>query len=139
MNIILNNFSFSLNIWCISFANDYIFTHAGITNGWVDYIKKKYNIENIGLNNIEKEINKVYEADKEDCNIVSFRRGGLNKFAGPLWADTGDLIEDAWVGYNQVVGHNRVKPRSVIKKENYNIFLADHFDTNRDVLLTMDI
>ena len=123
----------------IFIANDYIFTHAGITNGWINYIKKKYNIENVGISNIEKEINKVYEADKEDCNIVSFRRGGLNKFAGPLWADTGDLIEDAWVGYNQVVGHNRVKPRSVIKKENYNIFLADHFDTNRDVLLTMDI
>ena len=123
----------------IFIANDYIFTHAGITNGWTNYIKKKYNIENIGLNNIEKEINKVYASDKEDCNIVSFRRGGLNKFAGPLWADTEDLLEDAWIGYNQVVGHNRVKPRSVIKKENYNIFLSDHFDTNQDVLLTMDI
>ena len=123
----------------IFIANDYIFTHAGITNGWTNYIKKKYNIENIGLNNIEKEINKVYASDKEDCNIVSFRRGGLNKFAGPLWADTEDLLEDAWIGYNQVVGHNRVKPRSVIKKENYNIFLADHFDTNQDVLLTIDI
>ena len=73
----------------IFIANDYIFTHAGITNGWTNYIKKKYNIENIGLNNIEKEINKVYASDKEDCNIVSFRRGGLNKFAGPLWADMG--------------------------------------------------
>ena len=123
----------------IFIANDYIFTHAGITNGWTNYIKKKYNIENIGLNNIEKEINKVYASDKEDCNIVSFRRGGLNKFAGPLWADTEDLLEDAWIGYNQVVGHNRVKPRSVIKKENYNIFLSDHFDTNQDILLTMDI
>ena len=123
----------------IFIANDYIFTHAGITNGWGDYIKKKYNIEKISINNIEEEINKVYAAYKEDCNIVSFRRGGLNKFAGPLWADTEDLLEDAWVGYNQVVGHNRVKPRSVIKKENYNIFLADHFDANQDVLLTIDI
>ena len=123
----------------IFIANDYIFTHAGITNGWTNYIKKKYNIEKIGINNIEEEINKVYAEDKEDCNIVSFRRGGWNNFAGPLWADTEDLLEDAWIGYNQVVGHNRVKPRSVIKKENYNIFLADHFDTNQDVLLTIDI
>ena len=123
----------------IFIANDYIFTHAGITNGWINYIKKKYNIEKISINNIEEEINKVYAADKEDCNIVSFRRGGWNNFAGPLWADTEDLLEDAWFGYNQVVGHNRVKPRSVIKKENYNIFLSDHFDTNQDVLLTIDI
>ena len=123
----------------IFIAKDYIFTHAGITNGWINYIKKKYHIEKISINNIEEEINKVYAADKEDCNIVSFRRGGWNNFAGPLWADTEDLLEDAWIGYNQVVGHNRVKPRSVIKKENYNIFLADHFDTNQDILLTIDI
>ena len=123
----------------IFIANDYIFTHAGITNGWTNYIKKKYKIEKIDINNIEEEINKGYAADKEDCNIVSFRRGGWNNFAGPLWADTEDLLEDAWTNYNQVVGHNRVKPRSVIKKENYNIFLADHFDTNQDVLLTIDI
>ena len=123
----------------IFIANDYIFTHARITNGWTDYIKKKYKIEKIDINNIEEAINKVYAADKEDCNIVSFRRGGLNNFAGPLWADTEDLLEDAWLGYNQVVGHNRVKPRSVIKKENYNIFLSDHFDTNQDILLTIDI
>ena len=123
----------------IFIAKDYIFTHAGITNGWINYIKKKYNIEKISINNIEEEINKVYAADKEDCNIVSFRRGGWNNFAGPLWADTEDLLEDAWIGYNQVVGHNRVKPRSVIKKENYNIFLADHFDTNQDILLTIDM
>ena len=123
----------------IFIKNNCIFSHAGITNGWIDFIKKKYNIENITINNLEEEVNKVYESDKEDCNIVSFRRGGWNNFAGPLWADTGDLLEDAWLGYNQVVGHNRVKPRSIIKKENYNIFLSDHFDTNQDVLLTIDI
>ena len=123
----------------IYIKNNYIFSHAGITNGWIDYIKKKYNIENITINNIEEEVNKVYKADKEDCNIVSFRRGGLNKFAGLLWADTEDLIEDAWIGYNQVVGHNRVKPFSVIKKENYSIYLSDHFDTNQKKLLILDI
>lgn len=127
----------------IYIKNNYIFTHAGITNGWIDYIKKKYNIKNISINNIEKEIDKVYKSDKEDCNIASFRRGGLNKFAGPLWADTEDLIEDAWTGYNQVAGHNRVKPLSIIKKEiekeNYNIYLADHFDTNQDILLILNI
>ena len=59
--------------------------------------------------------------------------------ARTLCFDTEDLLEDAWTNYNQVVGHNRVKPRSVIKKENYNIFLSDHFDTNQDILLEIDI
>lgn len=123
----------------IHIENNYIFSHAGITNGWINYIKEKYKIENITMDNIEKEVNKVYKSDKEDCNIVSFSRGGLNNFAGLLWADIEDLLEDAWIGYNQAVGHNRVKPLSVIKKENYNIYLSDHFDTNREILLTLNI
>lgn len=123
----------------IHIENNYIFSHAGITNGWINYIKEKYKIENITMDNIEKEVNKVYKSDKEDCNIVSFRRGGLNNFAGLLWADIEDLLEDAWIDYNQAVGHNRVKPLSVIKKENYNIYLSDHFDTNREILLTLNI
>lgn len=123
----------------IHIENNYIFSHAGITNGWINYIKEKYKIENITMDNIEKEVNKVYKSDKEDCNIVSFRRGGLNNFAGLLWADIEDLLEDAWIGCNQAVGHNRVKPLSVIKKENYNIYLSDHFDTNREILLTLNI
>lgn len=123
----------------IFIKNNCIFSHAGITNGWIDFIKKKYNIENVTINNLEEEVNKVYESDKEDCNIVSFRRGGFNNFAGLLWADTEDLIEDAWINYNQIVGHNRVKPYSVIKRKNYNIFLSDHFDTNQDILLEIEI
>lgn len=123
----------------IHIENNYIFSHAGITNGWINYIKEKYKIENITIGNIEKEVNKVYKSDKEDCNIVSFRRGGLNNFAGLLWADIEDLLEDSWIGYNQAVGHNRVKPLSVIKKENYNIYLSDHFDTNLEILLALNI
>ena len=107
-------------------------------------MKEAKNIEEIlsvedRINNLEEEVNKVYELDKEDCNIVSFRRGGFNNFAGLLWADTEDLIEDALINYNQIVGHNRVKPYSVIKRENYNIFLSDHFDTNQNILLEIDI
>ena len=123
----------------IFIKNNCIFSHAGITNGWIDFIKKKYNVENITINNLEEEVNKVYASNKEDCNIVSFRRGGWNNFAGLLWADIEDLIEDAWINYNQIVGHNRVKPYSVIKRENYNIFLSDHFDTNQNILLEIDI
>ena len=93
----------------------------------------------IGINNLSQSSNIANASDKEDCNIVSFRRGGFNNFAGLLWADTEDLIEDAWINYNQIIGHNRVKPYSVIKRKNYNIFLSDHFDTNQDILLEIDI
>ena len=123
----------------IHIENDYIFTHAGITNGWIEYIKHKYDIKDINIDNIYDVVNIVYNNDKDDCNIASFRRGGGSEFAGILWADVGDLSEDAWIGYNQVVGHNRVKPGSVIKKDGYIIYMSDHFDTEQDKLLVLDI
>ena len=123
----------------IHIENNHIFTHAGITNGWIDYIKKKYEIKDINIDNIFDVVNIVYKNDKEDCNIASFRRGGMNQFAGILWSDTEDLFDDAWIGYNQVVGHNRIKPGSIIKKDDYNIYMSDHFDTDQSKLLVLDI
>lgn len=119
--------------------NDYIFSHSGLTNGWIKYIENKYNINDINIKNIIDIVDMVYRMDKEDYNIASFRRGGISKFAGPLWADTEDLFDDAWIGYNQVVGHNRVRYGSIIKKDGYTIYMADHFDTEQDKLLVLDI
>ena len=123
----------------IHIENNYIFTHAGITNGWIDYIKNKYDIDNIDIDNIESIVNIIYKNDRDDCNIASFRRGGLSRFAGILWADTEDLFYDSWVGYNQVVGHNRVKPYSIIKKDDSIIYMSDHFDSEQNKLLVLDI
>ena len=46
----------------IHIENDHIFTHAGITNGWIDYIKSKYKIKDIHsfLFKFEKSCNKKY-------------------------------------------------------------------------------
>ena len=137
MNEIFNNNTSIFDT--IYIYNGYIFTHAGITNGWIDYIKNKYDIKDINIDNVEDTINMVYENDKNDCNIASFRRGGGSEFAGILWADIEDLYDDAWIGYNQVVGHNRVKPGSIIKKDNYIVYMSDHFDTEQDKLLVLDI
>ncbi|OEJ16114.1 phosphoesterase [Brachyspira hampsonii] len=123
----------------IHIENNYIFTHAGITNGWIEYIRHKYDIKDINIDNVYDIVSLVYKNDKNDCNIASFRRGGGSEFAGILWADTGDLYDDAWTGYNQVVGHNRVKAGSVIKKDNYAVYMSDHFDTEQDKLLVLDI
>ena len=116
---------------------DYVFSHAGITNGWINYIKKKYNISD--FTDIAKIINMVYSKCKEDCNIASYRRGAMNKFAGILWADIGDLKEDGCFDYNQVVGHNRVKANTIIEKNNHKIYMCDHFDSDDSCLIVLDI
>ncbi|MEI0611677.1 metallophosphoesterase [Brachyspira pilosicoli] len=116
---------------------DYVFTHAGITNGWINYIKKKYDIKD--FIDITKIINMVYSNCKEDCNIASYRRGGMNMFAGILWADIHDLKEDGCFDYNQVVGHNRVKVNTIIEKNNHKIYMCDHFDSNENYLIVLDV
>ena len=119
---------------------DYVFSHAGITNGWINYIKKKYNTNDFNnINDITKIVNMVYSNCKEDCNIASYRRGGMNKFAGILWADIGDLQEDGCFDYNQVVGHNRVKVNTVIEKNNHKIYMCDHFDSDDSRLIVLDV
>lgn len=137
LNKIFNDNTDIFNI--VYVLNDYIFSHAGITNGWLSYLKKKYNIIEFNINNIVENINKVYLSCREDCNIASYRRGGVNKFAGILWADTIDLVEDAWEEYNQVVGHNRVKINSVIEKNNNKIYMCDHFDSDDKYLKVLNI
>lgn len=116
---------------------DYVFSHAGITNGWINYIKKKYDIKD--FTDITKIINMVYSNCKEDCNIASYRRGGMSMFAGILWADIHDLKEDGCFYYNQVVGHNRVKVNTIIEKNNHKIYMCDHFDSNDNHLIVLDV
>lgn len=135
LNKIFNDNKDIFNI--VYVLKDYVFSHAGITNGWINYIKKKYNIDD--FNDITKIINMVYSNCKEDCNIASYRRGGMNMFAGILWADIHDLKEDGCFDYNQVVGHNRVKVNTVIEKNNHKIYMCDHFDTDDSRLIVLDV
>ncbi len=81
----------------------------------------------------------VYSKCKEDCNIASYRRGGMSMFAGILWADIGDLKEDGCFDYNQVVGHNRVKVNTIIEKNNHKIYMCDHFDSDDNHLIVLDV
>lgn len=135
LNKIFNDNKDIFNV--VYILKDYIFTHAGITNGWINYIKKKYDIKD--FTDMTKIINMVYSRCKEDCNIASYRRGGMNMFAGILWADIHDLKEDGCFDYNQVVGHNRVKVNTIIEKNNHKIYMCDHFDSNENYLIVLDV
>lgn len=135
LNKIFNDNKHIFNV--VYVLKDYVFTHAGITNGWINYIKKKYDIKD--FTDIAKNINMVYSKCKEDCNIASYRRGGMSMFAGILWADIHDLKEDGCFDYNQVVGHNRVKTNTIIEKNNHKIYMCDHFDSDDNHLIVLDV
>lgn len=91
--------------------NNYLFTHAGVTNNWYNEIGRLPVLQQIceqeatlagQLNRLEKT---TYRASLYDAGI---ERGGFG-YGGPLWADLKETFSDMLHGYNQVVGHTRVE------------------------------
>lgn len=92
--------------------DNYIFSHAGITNAWLNFAKNnilKYTFDD-SIDEIIEGIN--YLKDTNDhwvLNTLGEKRGGMRYDKGsPFWADKKELINDPLDGFNQVVGHTYV-------------------------------
>lgn len=91
---------------------DYIFTHAGISNEWWLGCQNYYNLplsKNFDAAFIADTFKTYKEGDKIPIFDVGFIRGGWAKRGGIFWADFKETYKDYLEGYNQVVGHTRVK------------------------------
>ncbi|MCK9430703.1 MAG: hypothetical protein M0R17_12000, partial [Candidatus Omnitrophica bacterium] len=127
---------------------NYLWTHAGISNGfWDEYENKSFlyrtMCETFNLNMFRIEsllantINDLFfnsQRDVELLSTVGYQRGGHNKFGGIFWADKNELhcraIVDkqntALTGYNQIVGHNPVNDLDIYQTdENTSITFID--------------
>ena len=83
----------------------YLWTHAGVTNGWYnDSIK--LTLDEFG-NSLSEQINNMFNSSKEwALSTVGYSRGGLRgDFGGPFWADESEIIHHPLQGYEQIVGH----------------------------------
>lgn len=109
---ILKLFRDNINLFQFAYQKgEYLFTHAGITNDWLN--EYKYYLSNIGLDrefsNLGDIINKAgTDADGLDllCSISRFR-GGYDLNGGPLWADINELYDNYLDDFHQIVGHNK--------------------------------
>lgn len=83
--------------------NNYIFTHAGITQDW-------FNNRLYGKTHepIDEQINEAFKFKYEPLFDVGIRRGGSHPTGGVFWADKYDLINDPLKGFKQIVGHTVV-------------------------------
>lgn len=92
---------------------NFLFTHAGITNYWLDYIKKYDFIKG----DIEKDLNNIFTWALKGNNsaiaalsIVGRMRGGWWESGSCLWADIYETVNrDIYDECTQVVGHSQVK------------------------------
>lgn len=125
------------SIFQLAYAqDDFLFTHAGITNEWA----KKYLFTEpyityslLTAGDITNELNHTlrhYEDNDIDEKIfnglseVGYHRGGWGT-PSPIWADLNDLLADPLEGIKQVVGHTP-------------IYTAMHYQTHQTDLYCCD-
>ena len=111
--------------------NNYLFTHAGVTNNWYSEIMRLPVLQQIceqeetlaaQLNRLEKT---TYRASLYDAGI---ERGGFG-YGGPLWADLKETFTDMLHGYHQVVGHTRVEEIRTVSYTGRSMTYADVLST----------
>jgi len=84
-----------------------IWSHAGICKSWYNTLKQ-YNKELTDENLVEYINQLYYTHDSWLLEMVGHSRGG-GEMPGILWADKQDLIHKPISGFDQVVGHSKVK------------------------------
>jgi predicted MPP superfamily phosphohydrolase len=91
-------------------ANNYLFTHAGLSNQYV-----QFNLTSFYDAIIRKEItaaellNQIHQShDQFVLHTVGPGRNGFDRFGGLTWADYNETRFNPLTGYHQVVGHSRV-------------------------------
>lgn len=99
-------------------VDNYIWTHAGISQDWYNVFLKEVKILPEG--NIADQLNSIFNSSDIDLiTCVGRSRGGWAPHGGPIWADKSETYSyffQALTGYHQIVGHSKVS--HITKKEN---------------------
>lgn len=90
--------------------DNFLFTHAGVTNGWFNYCKEiieEYQ-NKFETKTLADTLNIIFRS--KDMRILHFvghigQRGGSHPYGGITWADKQETKYDCLDGYHQVVGH----------------------------------
>lgn len=95
--------------------DNYLFTHAGVSEGWFRDIFKIPQ-GHPETKTIAELLNEAFETRDSRLFAVGFSRGGLYQYGGPFWADKSETAMFPLFGYQQVVGHSHVDRISRIEK-----------------------
>jgi len=95
----------------------WLWTHAGVTSGWLkdfrnDLYSPKFRFHEIVSERkkereltLSEEINLAWELEMKNIYYVDHYSGGMNSWAGPLWVRPTMLNYWPLEGWNQIVGH----------------------------------
>lgn len=101
--------------------DNYIFTHAGISQEWFTN-----DFKGDVHKNIAEQLNNPTEKQEDALFYCGFYRGGNVPNGGIFWADSEEL-HNPLIGYTQVVGHNRVSGITEHSNNGERIIFCDCF------------
>jgi len=111
--------------------NNYLFTHAGITNNWYNELMRAPVLREIceREENIAAQLNRLeVTTHRGTLYDAGIERGGYG-YGGPLWADLKETFTDMLHGYHQIVGHTRVDEIHTVTYTGRSITYADVLTT----------
>lgn len=119
-------------------GKEYISTHAGITNSYINGVISKV-VPGLKTNDWKQglEIMNKYKLDSLGLlKYVSCLRGGYNEYSSMVWCDKREheyfgVREKYWIPY-QIVGHTPVKTISNLSDKDSIIYFIDTHSTYRD-------
>jgi hypothetical protein len=112
-------------------TENYLFTHAGVTNNWYDEVMRTPVLKEIcdQEENIAAQLNQLERTPYRSILYqAGFERGGYG-YGGPLWADLKETFTDMLNGYHQIVGHTRVDEIHTVSYTGRSMTYADVLTT----------
>jgi hypothetical protein len=112
-------------------GNRWLWTHAGVTHGWLEQVKKEvfnpdYRFFKILKHYKDSELDEFLNLLFDIRNDLIFNSdpysGGLDLWAGPLWVRPLIFNKNPLVGVNQIVGHT---PQIGLRKDKLEV--ANHY------------
>lgn len=86
--------------------NNYLWSHAGISNASYNIHWKKYNIPK---EHLAEELNKYFILEFPELFHIAKDRGGIHPVGGIFWIDRKNTYDDPLNGFHQIVGHSQTK------------------------------
>ncbi len=112
--------------------NNYLFTHAGVTNSWYAQFLKLTLLQQIRDDDdtVADMLNKIEQTrERWLLHQAGASRGGCGH-GGPTWADRKEMKADLLEGYHQVVGHTVIPEVEVFEHSgNTSVTFIDVLDT----------
>jgi predicted phosphodiesterase len=129
------------DLFQIAYQKDnYLFTHAGISNNWYNEMIRLPIFSEIAEQeeNLAARLNRLertpFRGTLYDAGI---ERGGYG-YGGPLWADLKETFSDMLYGYHQIVGHTPVEEVRTVSYTGRSMTYADVL-TTKEQLYEIDI